>query len=85
MSYIENRIVHDADAHVMETKGWLEPFADTATLRKLRARSPISGDRQSATQSMIARHDDPAYRAKDAAEIMLRKNHAATGAFRKED
>lgn len=67
MSYIENRIVHDADAHVMETKGWLEPFADTAT------------------QSMIARRDDPAYRAKDAAEIMLRKNHAAPGAFRKED
>ena len=28
MPYIEDRIVHDADAHTMETPEWLEPFSD---------------------------------------------------------
>ena len=85
MSYIENRIVHDADAHIMETPGWLDAYATAATTRKLRARFPSSAERQAALQALVARHDDAQYRAKDAAEIMLRKNHAATGAFRRED
>ena len=28
MAHIEGRIVHDADAHAMETLNWLEPFAE---------------------------------------------------------
>src|SRR5688572_28515619 len=26
MTYVEGRIVHDADSHVMETRDWLAPF-----------------------------------------------------------
>lgn len=85
MSYIENRIVHDADSHVMETPGWLDPFATAAVVGKLRQRFPANAARQAAVQKLLARHDDPDYRANDAAEIMLRKNHAATGSFRRED
>ena len=85
MSYIENRTVHDADSHVMETPGWLDPFATAAVVGKLRQRFPANAARQAAVQKLLARHDDPDYRANDAAEIMLRKNHAATGSFRRED
>ena len=28
MAYIEGRLVHDADAHIMETATWLRDFAD---------------------------------------------------------
>ena len=28
MAYIEDRIVHDADAHIMETPYWLRDYAD---------------------------------------------------------
>src|SRR4029434_9367962 len=31
------------------------------------------------------RHADPAYRAEDASQILLRKNFAATGSFLKQD
>ena len=30
MPYIENRLVHDADAHIMETPHWLRDYADPA-------------------------------------------------------
>ena len=35
MPYAEGRLIHDADAHIVETPDWLEPYADPAT----RARS----------------------------------------------
>ncbi|MEY2459439.1 MAG: hypothetical protein QOG30_1269, partial [Acidimicrobiaceae bacterium] len=28
MPYIEGRVVHDADAHIMETPNWLRDHAD---------------------------------------------------------
>ena len=36
MAYIEDRVVHDADSHVMETVDWLEPFLDSATGSRLK-------------------------------------------------
>ena len=36
MTYIADRLVYDADSHVMELADWLEPFADAATAAKLR-------------------------------------------------
>ncbi|MEM7019262.1 MAG: amidohydrolase family protein [Pseudomonadota bacterium] len=85
MSYISGRVVHDADAHVMETPGWLKPFATAEIARKLEARFPAMAERLEIMEKAIAMHDDADYRAKDEQEIMARKNHAATGAFRRED
>ena len=31
MAYIEGRVVHDADAHIMEWPTWLADYADPAT------------------------------------------------------
>jgi predicted TIM-barrel fold metal-dependent hydrolase len=36
MSYAGERLVFDADSHVMELPGWLEEFADQATRERLR-------------------------------------------------
>ncbi len=80
MPYIEGRIVHDADSHVMETAGWLDDFATVRVRDAFNARM-----RRGELEAIVAQHDDPAYRARDAEEIMARKNYHATGATRRAD
>ena len=36
MPYAEGRVVHDADAHVMETPDWLVPYADPGVRERLK-------------------------------------------------
>ena len=87
MPYIEGRVVHDADAHVMETPDWLVRCADPAIRERVPqlylATTKPGEDRL--IDHFTRKHRDPAYRARDAEEIMLRKNWAATGSFLKED
>lgn len=97
MPYIENRLVHDADAHIMETPNWLRDYADPAIRERieplryaneLRQTSDDANQREDidATFLRIAkRHGSDEYRADEAAEIMNRKNFAATGSFIAED
>ncbi len=87
MAYIENGIVHDADAHIMETAEFLAEFAAEPVKDHILG---IDGSGSVATSagelaSVLAKQSDPDYRARDADEIMLRKNWAATGALFKED
>jgi predicted TIM-barrel fold metal-dependent hydrolase len=71
----------------METPDWLLPFADP----KLRERIPplhlatTRPGEESLIEKMRKKHADPAYRARDAEELMLRKNWSATGSFLKQD
>jgi len=99
MPYCEGRIVHDADAHLMETPTWLRDHADA----KFRDRLPMlrypSGNELRQTGSpdeqqrdlaasftrLRERHGSHEYRATEEAEIMQRKNFAATGGFIAED
>jgi hypothetical protein len=87
MPYVEGRVIHDADAHVMETSDWLIRFADPDVRDRVPplhlATTKPGEDRLIAHFTRM--HEDPAYRARDAEEIMQRKNWAATGSFRKED
>ena len=82
-----HRPIHDADAHFMETPDWFHAFADPDVRGKLPP--TLLGGVKPGEASMIeqfeARHRDPAYRAEDEAELLLRKNWAATGSFLKED
>jgi predicted TIM-barrel fold metal-dependent hydrolase len=84
MPYIEGRMVHDADAHIMEWPTWLHEHADPDIrdrLPKRRFASP--GDEL--IELARSKHQDPDYRAHDAAEIMQRKNWLATGSFLADD
>jgi len=97
MPYIEDRLVHDADAHIMETPTWLRDHADPA----LRDRLPVPGyanelrqtgdnesqlaDIDAAFEKIARKHASDEYRAIESEEIMNRKNFAATGAFISED
>jgi predicted TIM-barrel fold metal-dependent hydrolase len=86
MAYAHRKI-HDADAHFVETPDWFHAFADPKVREKL-PRSVISGVKpgeERLIERFRGQHADPAYRARDADELMLRKNWSATGSFLKED
>jgi len=97
MPYIEDRLVHDADAHIMETPDWLRAHADPAIRDRLARPGYVNelkqtGDNEEqladldrAFRRIAEKHASPEYRAEEAAEIMNRKNFAATGSFVKED
>jgi predicted TIM-barrel fold metal-dependent hydrolase len=99
MPYVEGRVVHDADAHIMETPGWLRDHADPkvreriAPLRypggnELRQTGNVEEqlrDLDAAFARLAAKHRSDDYRATEAEEIMLRKNFAATGSFLADD
>jgi predicted TIM-barrel fold metal-dependent hydrolase len=87
MPYAAGRVVHDADAHVVETPEWFEPYADPA----IRARmdkvyvSTVKPGEEKFIDGIRRRRLDPADRARADDEIMLRKNWSAMGSFVKED
>lgn len=97
MPYIEGRLVHDADAHIMEPPTWLRDYADPAIRDRIAMPGYVNELRQTdehgaspeefdaAFARIAERHASPEYRADEAAEIMNRKNFAATGAFIRED
>ena len=92
-------VVHDADAHIMETPNWLRDYADPAVRdriepldygggNELRQSDELDGqpaDLDAAFERLAERHRSDTYTAVEAAEIMLRKNFAATGSFLAED
>ena len=99
MAYVSGRIVHDADAHIMETPSWLRDHADPE-LRDRIAPLSLSGgnelqqtgdpdeqlrDLTAAFDRIAQKHASEEYRATEAADIMARKNFAATGAFIADD
>ena len=84
MPYVEGRTVHDADSHIHEPPGYAEEYADPKHRDRLRE-ALKAGETPSWLEKAIAKQDDPEFRAKDAEEVMLRKNHVAIGAIRKDD
>lgn len=88
MPYIEGRVVHDADAHIMEEPTWLGEHADPDVRDRLLPRTDglgLAPGEVDLLEHYRQRHADPEFRARDAEEIMQRKNWKATGSFLKED
>jgi predicted TIM-barrel fold metal-dependent hydrolase len=99
MPYSSGRIVHDADAHIMETPTWLADHADESIRDRIPAlRYPggnelrQTGDPAEQQRDLVetferlrARHSSTEYRSDEQAEIMARKNFAATGSFIADD
>ncbi len=87
MAYVEGRIVHDADSHLMELDDCLDGYFDpkfNAAFHALPDYRKKAGNRRWAEVAR-ARQDDPAFRAGDAENILLRKNYEALGSFRRAD
>ncbi len=88
-------VVHDADAHIMEPPEWLRDHADPGIRERIPPLRYPGGnelrqtgdpedqlrDLTAAFDRLAARHASAEYRAPEAAEIMNRKNFAATGSF----
>jgi predicted TIM-barrel fold metal-dependent hydrolase len=99
MPYVTGRVVHDADAHIMEPPTWLRDHADPALRDRIEPLTLASGnelrqtgdpdeqlrDLDAAFDRLRAKHASDAYREAEAEEIMQRKNFAATGSFVAED
>jgi predicted TIM-barrel fold metal-dependent hydrolase len=87
MPYVEGRVVHDADSHVHEQRGYVERYADPAMRERLH--DALKWIDVLATpeyiEEAIAKQNDPGFRIRDAHEIMLRKKHLALGAILRED
>jgi len=97
MAYIEDRWVHDADAHIMETPDWLRDHADPAIRDRITPPGYVNELRQTgdnerqlanveaAFAKITQQHASAAHRADEAKEILQRKNFAATGSYLRED
>ena len=87
MPYAQDRIVHDADSHLMELEDCLDPYFDRAHLQAYHDlpsyRHKVGDGRWSAAARR--KQDDAAFRAGEDDNILLRKNHEALGAFRRAD
>ena len=99
MAYISGRVVHDADAHIMETPFWLREHADpdvrerialpryTNELKQVAAipGAPTQAEVDAVFATLAERHRSEEFLASEAAEVMNRKNFAALGGFLPDD
>jgi predicted TIM-barrel fold metal-dependent hydrolase len=84
MAYVEGRLVYDADSHIHEPPGYAEQYADPS-VRAALAERLATFRKPPGVEEAIAKQRDPEFRAKDAEEILLRKNSLAVGAVLRED
>lgn len=87
MPYIEGRLVHDADSHLMEMSDCLNPYFERGLLKRFLAHPNLGvrvGNRL-AVEDAQKRQQDEAFRAGAAENVMLRKNYDAPGAFLQRD
>jgi predicted TIM-barrel fold metal-dependent hydrolase len=87
MPYVENRIVHDADSHLMELPDALDDYLDATLRAKYDALPKLLTHPRNADYVERARRQqiDPDFRKGADQNILLRKNYEALGAFRRED
>ena len=87
MPYVEGRIIHDADSHLMELPDCLDDHFDPKFKDRYHA-LPIFKHKLGKPgwpEAARRQHEDPEFRAGAEANILLRKNQQALGAFRRDD
>ena len=83
MPYITDRIVHDADSHVMETPGWLDEFGTNRVSTAFRNR--FNQRSSEYFGNLISQHAGSDFSTGFEDEVMARKNHDAIGSFDAKD
>ena len=84
MPYIEGRVVHDADAHIMESPTWLADHADPSLRERLTPRTDGLGLAPGEAELLDhyrTKHTEAGFLDKAAEEIMAWKNWKALGSF----
>jgi uncharacterized protein len=87
MPYVENRIVHDADSHLMELPDSLDDYLDANSRSRYDALPKLIKQPRNASYAEKARTQqrDPAFRSEANQNILTRKNYEALGAFERKD
>ncbi|HEX7885941.1 MAG TPA: amidohydrolase family protein [Phenylobacterium sp.] len=85
MPYVEGQTVHDADSHVMELPDSIAPYVDPAFRQRFVELTSARAIVLDGAREAEAQQDDPEFRAGDEANLLLRKNYQALGAFRARD
>ena len=91
MAYVTDRLIHDADAHIMETPDWLGPYLDPAIRDRVDRGDMVAGvggsndDRARFFAAKSDQQADPSYRAQDEELITIRKNWDAPGSWIADD
>ena len=85
MAYVEGYTVHDADSHIMELPGTINGYVDPKLRDCFVEKIGKKGVLTEWFASADKKHDDPEFRAGAEANILLRKNYEALGAFRASD
>src|SRR6516165_3773915 len=87
MTYVADRLVYDADSHLMELPGWLAPYADPGVRENIRELY-LGGAGKLAADAVVAAEQrqgdaDAAAQLEDA--LMTKKGWHALGAFDAEE
>jgi predicted TIM-barrel fold metal-dependent hydrolase len=86
-SYAAGRLIHDADAHMVEYDGFFEAYADEAVRDRLAELDNGSRGRRldGAIDAFLAAHHSAGRTGAPAADVLLHKNLDALGSFDAED
>ena len=87
MSYANDRLIHDADSHLMELDDCLDPYFDKRLLERFHALPAYQAVKKRGLRPGRSpeAHAEPDFRAGVAANLLLRKNYEAHGAFLRQD
>src|SRR5215475_12812634 len=85
MPYVEGQTIHDADSHVMELPGTINRYLAPAFRDAFAEKTGRGDESPHWSQKAQAQHEDPEFIAGAEANILLRKNYEALGAFRAAD
>ncbi|ODT89349.1 amidohydrolase family protein [Phenylobacterium sp. SCN 70-31] len=85
MAYVEGQTIHDADSHIMELPGTIHRYLDPRVRDDFIAKTGKKDVLPEWFAKAADRHEDPEFRAGAEANILLRKNYEALGAFRADD
>lgn len=85
MAYVEGQTIHDADSHVMELPGQINAYVEPGLRALFAEKTAKKNDPAEWVPKAQALQDDPEFRAGDEANLLLRKNYQALGAFRNQD